>query len=422
MENRKVGIWLGLGIFFLPIIFCWFTLRKGYSKKSKVIAFIWLILLTCLSFISNPLTSKENKIQPLSQVDSASTKKVIQPDDDKNKEYNYFVSSVRDGLKLNNKPALAIDLCEKSRNSNCITVTLNNTSMANIHKSPLKNYQGDNQNFIADANIDGHNYSLSNKHETGVVLKLVELNSQKLTLTFFAQFYSKVKTNNPYIKFDKATFSTENPILIKALLKSKYDQQSNESENIFEKKLKASYIDAKECKTSRALLKSTDSILTLFLADKEDLSNKITPEEIETWVANVGNPKLKAQSEKFYDATRLHQNSLSKEIYIYSRLQIVSVFSDYKKYVQTKDKEFLYKIRNSLKDYMALVKLTNKYCKELPIQEEAIQSPTPSILIKMSRSGICHSPGSRWYSRTKNYTSYNSMDECIANGGRYPKG
>jgi hypothetical protein len=43
-NKRSVGILLGLGIFFLPIIFAWFTLRKGHSTLSRVLAFGWLFL------------------------------------------------------------------------------------------------------------------------------------------------------------------------------------------------------------------------------------------------------------------------------------------------------------------------------------------------------------------------------------------
>lgn len=40
--SRSVSVLLGLGIFLLPIIFSWFTLKKGYSKKAKIISFCWL--------------------------------------------------------------------------------------------------------------------------------------------------------------------------------------------------------------------------------------------------------------------------------------------------------------------------------------------------------------------------------------------
>ena len=42
-------------------------------------------------------------------------------------------------------------------------------------------------------------------------------------------------------------------------------------------------------------------------------------------------------------------------------------------------------------------------------------------LVKMSKSGICHTPSSSYYSRTKNYTSFNSLAECLNAGGREPK-
>ena len=41
-EQRKVGFWLGLGIFFMPYIFAWFTLRNGYSSRARYVALGWL--------------------------------------------------------------------------------------------------------------------------------------------------------------------------------------------------------------------------------------------------------------------------------------------------------------------------------------------------------------------------------------------
>jgi hypothetical protein len=42
--------------------------------------------------------------------------------------------------------------------------------------------------------------------------------------------------------------------------------------------------------------------------------------------------------------------------------------------------------------------------------------------VKMSKSGICHERGSTYYSKTKNYTSYNTLDEYLRTGGRKAKG
>ena len=42
--NRKVGVWLGIGIFCMPYVFAWFLLRKGHTKEARIIAFVWLAI------------------------------------------------------------------------------------------------------------------------------------------------------------------------------------------------------------------------------------------------------------------------------------------------------------------------------------------------------------------------------------------
>ncbi len=44
----------------------------------------------------------------------------------------------------------------------------------------------------------------------------------------------------------------------------------------------------------------------------------------------------------------------------------------------------------------------------------------PTGVIKKSKSGICHPPGSGSYNQTKNFTPYNTLDDCLASGGRLP--
>lgn len=43
--KRPVSFLLGTGIFLMPYIFAWFTLRKGHSALSRVISFGWLFWL-----------------------------------------------------------------------------------------------------------------------------------------------------------------------------------------------------------------------------------------------------------------------------------------------------------------------------------------------------------------------------------------
>ena len=48
----------------------------------------------------------------------------------------------------------------------------------------------------------------------------------------------------------------------------------------------------------------------------------------------------------------------------------------------------------------------------------AVQAAEP---VKMSKSGICHAPGSTYYKQTKNYTPYPTLKDCLNAGGRIPK-
>ena len=44
------------------------------------------------------------------------------------------------------------------------------------------------------------------------------------------------------------------------------------------------------------------------------------------------------------------------------------------------------------------------------------------LVVKKSRSSICHTPESASYSRTKNFKPYDTINDCLASGGRLPKG
>ena len=43
-------------------------------------------------------------------------------------------------------------------------------------------------------------------------------------------------------------------------------------------------------------------------------------------------------------------------------------------------------------------------------------------LVKKSSSGICHDENSSYFTRTKNFTQFNTLDECLSSGGSLPKG
>lgn len=41
--------------------------------------------------------------------------------------------------------------------------------------------------------------------------------------------------------------------------------------------------------------------------------------------------------------------------------------------------------------------------------------------VKKSKNGISHPKGGKYYSRTRNYTPYQTMEACIKSGGRRAK-
>lgn len=46
--EKSVSILLGVGIFFMPYIFSWFTLRQGYSTPARFVSFGWMIVFILL--------------------------------------------------------------------------------------------------------------------------------------------------------------------------------------------------------------------------------------------------------------------------------------------------------------------------------------------------------------------------------------
>lgn len=57
-----------IGIVFMPYIFSWFTLRKGYSKSVRISAFIWMI---AVLLIINGDIAKKNRVQHTAAISQA---------------------------------------------------------------------------------------------------------------------------------------------------------------------------------------------------------------------------------------------------------------------------------------------------------------------------------------------------------------
>lgn len=77
-EKRKVGILLGVGIFIMPYIFAWFTLRKGHTNLAKGFAFGWFAILV----IAN-LNAHKSSSTPSRDVSSTSSASAPVPQEEK---------------------------------------------------------------------------------------------------------------------------------------------------------------------------------------------------------------------------------------------------------------------------------------------------------------------------------------------------
>jgi hypothetical protein len=55
--KRSVGILLGIGILLFPVIFAWFTLRKGHTTVARGISFAWLAFCVIAVFAQDSKTT-----------------------------------------------------------------------------------------------------------------------------------------------------------------------------------------------------------------------------------------------------------------------------------------------------------------------------------------------------------------------------
>ncbi|WP_373033354.1 hypothetical protein [Sulfurovum sp.] len=77
-KDIKVSPLLCTGIFFIPHVFSWFTLRKGYSGISRGISFSWLIIALLIGMASGDSDMpKEEKIYQINDSSYSETNYVV---------------------------------------------------------------------------------------------------------------------------------------------------------------------------------------------------------------------------------------------------------------------------------------------------------------------------------------------------------
>jgi hypothetical protein len=58
---------------------------------------------------------------------------------------------------------------------------------------------------------------------------------------------------------------------------------------------------------------------------------------------------------------------------------------------------------------------------KLPAGQPAAAAAAAAPMVKKSDSGICHDAKSPSYERTKKFTEFKTVDECLKSGGKLPK-
>jgi hypothetical protein len=56
-----------------------------------------------------------------------------------------------------------------------------------------------------------------------------------------------------------------------------------------------------------------------------------------------------------------------------------------------------------------------------PAAGQAAAAAAAEPIVKKSDSGICHDKNSTSYERTKKFTEFKTVDECLKSGGALPK-
>lgn len=76
-ESRSVSLLLGAGILLFPLIFSWFTLRKGHTTVSRGVAFSWLVISLIILSTGDKTATKPNSVASSSAVSSVSNNTVV---------------------------------------------------------------------------------------------------------------------------------------------------------------------------------------------------------------------------------------------------------------------------------------------------------------------------------------------------------
>jgi len=103
IHSRKVSTRLTVGIVVFPLLFSWFTLGKGYSKKAKIFSFAWLFITLVAAFggelnkqpvAATPETKQDKPVSFVREIGEAKPYTIISGDmKTKSRNETFFVAA-----------------------------------------------------------------------------------------------------------------------------------------------------------------------------------------------------------------------------------------------------------------------------------------------------------------------------------------
>lgn len=76
-SHKEVSNPLKFGILILPLIFSWFTLKKGYSTKARVISFVWMSLILIVGATGDDIAEDKDTTSSKAQTTQVSPQSAI---------------------------------------------------------------------------------------------------------------------------------------------------------------------------------------------------------------------------------------------------------------------------------------------------------------------------------------------------------
>ncbi|GLT18019.1 hypothetical protein GCM10007938_17970 [Vibrio zhanjiangensis] len=330
----------------------------------------------------------------------------------------FKVTDVVDSFTLNGQPAASILYCATQNDADCLSFTLNRDSLLKLlNEGLIKNQQGNNKDFDVTSSINGRRSTISEEFTSGASLKLMNRHKDNKTLSidYFAQLYNTPDKQFPegsYIKFERSNFILEEPHYT-TLLNIVLDKPSN-----------TQLAQLNDCDYAGQIMGAFEPTLAKMMTMTNSTYQQIAEWRVSTFsprVSEIENKFSLTPSEAIAENREISSIVLS-DVVNRSKIFIQEIFSTARHNKSDEGiKEQLRIMKGAILTYAQ--KCTPKEFEQYnqPQTEKKQTTTAKSPIIKMSASGICHSPNSSWYNRTNDYTAYKSIESCIANGGRLPK-